>query len=170
MDIAAWKSGGLEILNLVFDPGTMPIQMIVVVAVAFLAAVSVMAFAGKSLGMAQMTWNRALIMNEVAAVILIVIAIASWLYVVPKLPESLAAKWWLAILVGAGILIIVAPIQTKMAPGTYLQVLVNMVFGLAAAVLILYAVNTALDGVQKKKGEFRQIEDRTESINRTMGK
>jgi hypothetical protein len=170
MDISTWKSGGLEVLRLVFDDGTMPVQIIIALVAAFVVGVSVMAFAGKSLGMSQMTWNRSLIMNEVAAVILVLVAIASWLYVVPKLPAALEPRWWLVVCVGVGTLLLVAPLQTKMAPGNYLQVLVNILFGLAAAVLVLYAVNTALDGVQKKKGEFRRIEDRTEGINQTIGK
>ena len=136
----------------------------------FLACVTVMAITAKAQGIQGASWNRALILLLVGAVLVGAGLIALRIYAFPRLPASWDRPLTVVIAGGVLTVLVVIPVQCKLQSANYLQGAINLVFGIGAAIGVVILLNALMEASLHEKQEFGKIKDRTEDMDSFLKK
>ena len=129
----------------------------------------IMKLSAAALGMKATGWPRVAAVFVLGLALIVAVAGAVQLYLVPRLPEALAAR---LVLIGAMVLavaVVAVPVQCKMQHGSYLQGLIAWLLGIAAGCLIALLASGVLGAARAGDTDLKEVKGRKDDMNRFLG-
>ena len=129
----------------------------------------VMKLSAAALGMKATGWLRVAVVFALGLALIVAVAGAAQLYLVPRLPAAIAADW---VLIGAMVLavaIVVVPVQCKIQHGSYLQGFIAWLLGIAAGCLIALLASGVLGAARAGDTDLKEVKGRKDAMNRFLG-
>jgi len=167
-----WKNEILKILNQLMGNVGKPVdaEVIVCLITAVVAAVIILKWVGKALGASMTDNGRAGFVVILGVVLALASTAALNIYVLADAKNEVLIKW---LPIGTCCLIllaIVTPTATFLLKAKYFQALVSILLAIAGAIGIVILTHAGFDALQQGGKQFKQTKERTETVDKVIGK